>query len=176
MNTITRQPQQDPPLPRSLARPGGQGERSALPRRAHAVAGTLAMALVASFWSGTVLVEVWGSPAQVAWLKQAILYALLVLVPCMAATGASGMFLARHWRHRTVALKRRRMALVGANGLLCMLPLAWVLAERSAQGLLDGPFYALQAAELLAGAVQLALLGLNWRDGYRLRRPVFTAP
>lgn len=66
------------------------------------------------------------------------------------------------------AVKGRRMKAVAANGLLVLLPSAWSLASWANAGRFDGAFYALQGAELLAGAINVTLLVLNLRDGLRL--------
>lgn len=60
------------------------------------------------------------------------------------------------------------MKIVAANGLLVLLPSAFVLASWANAGRFDGAFYALQGLELLAGAANITLLGLNMRDGLRL--------
>ena len=57
---------------------------------------------------------------------------------------------------------------VAANGLLVLLPSAWMLASWANAGRFDGAFYTLQAVELVAGAVNVTLLTLNMRDGLRL--------
>lgn len=138
--------------------------------RIHATAGVLALSTVATFWLSTVVSELLLSPATVAWVKQAILYGMFVLIPAMAATGASGFALARARRGRLVERKQRRMILIALNGLLVMLPSAYFLARRAAQGEFDSLFYAVQGLELAVGLLQLYLLGSNFRDGLRLRR------
>jgi len=60
------------------------------------------------------------------------------------------------------------MKIVAANGLLVLLPSAFVLASWANAGRFDGLFYALQGMELLAGGVNLTLLILNMRDGLKL--------
>lgn len=101
-------------------------------------------------------------------MKNAILTGMWLLIPAMAATGGSGFSLARTRRGRIVEVKARRMKLVAANGVLVLLPSAFVLASWANAGRFDGAFYALQALELLAGAANITLLTLNLRDGLRL--------
>jgi len=60
------------------------------------------------------------------------------------------------------------MKIVAANGLLILLPSAFVLASWANAGRFDAMFYALQGVELLAGAVNFSLLALNMRDGLKL--------
>ncbi|MDF1486565.1 hypothetical protein PY257_15490, partial [Ramlibacter sp. H39-3-26] len=56
-----------------------------------------------------------------------------------------------------------------------LIPSALYLASKARAGEFDSVFYAVQALELVAGAVNITLLGLNMRDGLRmkgrLRRP-----
>ena len=68
----------------------------------------------------------------------------------------------------SVDAKARRMKVAAANGVLVLLPSAYVLASWSNAGRFDGAFFALQGLELVAGAVNITLLVLNLRDGLRL--------
>lgn len=139
-------------------------------RKLHAAAGTLAFGLIACFSATTVLVELLGTPAQIATAKTAILYAMAVLVPALATAGVTGASLGKGWRLPVVTRKTARMILVAANGLLILLPSAVYLALSARSGPLNGLFYTVQAVELLAGAVNITLLGLNLRDGLALAR------
>nr|WP_298639549.1 hypothetical protein [uncultured Cardiobacterium sp.] len=69
------------------------------------------------------------------------------------------------------ATTRAAMSLIAANGLFILLPCAFSLYDRAAAGQFDAIFYAVQTLELLAGATNLALLGLSMRDGFAIRRP-----
>ncbi|MDC8756438.1 hypothetical protein [Janthinobacterium fluminis] len=141
----------------------------------HAIAGGAAMLIVATFWTATVLAEVFGSAATVAAVKHAIVYGIGLLLPCMAATGGSGFALGKLRQGRLVAAKSRRMAILAANGVLVMIPAALFLNHKAAAGGYDAVFYAVQAIELIADAIQLTLMGMNARDGFalagKLRRP-----
>jgi hypothetical protein len=143
-----------------------------MPSRIHPVAGTLALLTVLTFWMATVLAEAFGETSAVIAVKTAIPWGFLILIPALAATGGSGFALARTHSGALVARKRRRMALIAANGVLILVPSAFFLSFKAQAGELDGAFVAVQALELLAGAVNLLLLGLNLRDGLRLRASV----
>lgn len=72
--------------------------------------------------------------------------------------------------------KQKRMPFIAANGILILIPSALFLSFKAQTGAFDTGFYAVQAIELIAGAVNIALLSLNMRDGMRLtgklrRRP-----
>ena len=58
--------------------------------------------------------------------------------------------------------------MIALNGILILAPSAIALGWWASRGSFDAAFYAVQALELIAGAVVLALMGLNLRDGLRL--------
>jgi hypothetical protein len=60
------------------------------------------------------------------------------------------------------------MRFIGMNGMLVLVPAAFFLHSKATVAEFDALFYAVQAVELVAGAVQLAPLGGNLRDGLRL--------
>jgi hypothetical protein len=137
-------------------------------RFVHPVAGTLAILTIATFWTSTALSELFGSPAAVTAIKTAIPWGFLVLVPALAAVGGSGFALAKGRRPKIVAAKIGRMPLIAGNGLLVLIPSALFLASKADAGAFDAGFYAVQAVELVAGAANIVLLGLNMRDGLRM--------
>jgi len=134
----------------------------------HGFFGALALLCILTFWTATVVSELFLGQASVVAVKNAVLIGMWVLIPAMAATGGSGFSLARTRRGRLVEVKGRRMKAAAANGLLLLLPSAWLLASMANAGRFDGVFYALQGLELVAGAVNITLLALNMRDGLRL--------
>lgn len=138
-------------------------------RRVHATAATLALLFIAIFWTSTIVAELFLSETVVTYVKQGIAYALLGFVPVIIAAGASGFAMGRKSMHPLIAAKRRRMPLIGAIGLLILVPAAIFLFVRAQAGLFDHVFYGVQALELLAGVINLVLIGQNFRDGLRLR-------
>jgi hypothetical protein len=136
----------------------------------HAFAGGLALLTICIFWSATVIAELFGDAADIAAVKNGILAGMLVLVPLMAVAGASGFSLGKGWRSPAVQRKKQRMKVVAANGILVLVPSAVFLASKAGAGAFDAAFVAVQAIELIAGAVNIALLSLNMRDGLALRR------
>ncbi|HMN75487.1 MAG TPA: hypothetical protein PKC97_05430 [Burkholderiaceae bacterium] len=140
-----------------------------MPKRAHLAAGILAPLCIATFFVSTIVVELFGSPQSVAQLKSLIVTpGLWILIPTLMAAGGSGMVLSRARSGRLVDTKKKRMPFIAANGLLVLVPCAIFLARWSAAGSFDAAFYAVQAVELVAGAVNLTLMGLNVRDGLKL--------
>ncbi|MFZ2162709.1 MAG: hypothetical protein WAW02_10875 [Sideroxyarcus sp.] len=134
----------------------------------HAFAGAAAILTIASFWTSTLVSEVFMDQTAVAAVKQWVVYGLLLLVPFMAATGGSGFALSKARSGSLLASKKRRMAVIGANGLLLMVPAAIFLNSKAAAGEFDAIFYAVQIIELVVGAIQLTLMSMNFRDGLRL--------
>ena len=138
-------------------------------RPIHLVVGLVATLTIAIFFSSTVLVELFGSPDAVAQVKRLIVSpGLWILVPAIAATGGTGFVLSKSRQGRLVALKMKRMPFIAANGLIVLIPCALFLNNWAAQGVFDTRFYLVQGLELLAGATNLVLMGLNIRDGFRL--------
>jgi hypothetical protein len=134
----------------------------------HASAGTLAMLTIAVFWTFTLVSEIFMDYASVAAVKHAIVYGLFLLVPFMAATGGSGFALGKMRKGPLLDQKKKRMAVIGANGLLVMIPAAIFLNVKAAAGEFDAMFYSVQVVELVVGVVQLTLMGVNFRDGLKL--------
>ena len=143
-------------------------------RRLHLAAGLLALLCLATFWLSTAWVELFGAQATLVQLKSRIVSpGLWVMVLAMAALGVSGALLGRSRRGRLVERRSWRMRCIAANGLLVLVPCALALDHWAAAGRFGAPFHGVQVIELLAGAVNFVLLGLNARDGVRLavRRP-----
>ncbi len=135
----------------------------------HATAGTVALITIATFWTSTILTEIFGTHVQIATLKMAVLWGMLVLIPAMATAGATGGALGKKLRLPQIARKSRRMKIIAANGLLLLLPSAVFLALRAQAGMFDSLFYTVQAIELLAGVANITLLVLNMKDGLSIR-------
>lgn len=140
-------------------------------RKIHAVAGFLAFSFIAAFWLSTAISEAFMSAEAVTTVKNAILYALIVFIPIMIATGGSGFSLAGKSAHPLIAAKRRRMPFIAMNGLLVLVPCAVFLAMKANAGAFDEWFTYVQGLELVAGATNLVLMGLNIRDGRQLTAP-----
>ena len=137
-------------------------------RSIHLAAGLVGLATILAFWSVTVATELAGDHAMIAAAKHGILWGMVVLVPAMAAVGGTGFNLGGRSTAPVVAAKRRRMRVIALNGLLILVPSAFFLAGRAPTGNFDPAFVLVQAVELTAGAVNIALMGLNLRDGLRL--------
>ncbi len=136
--------------------------------RIHAIAGAIGFLTILAFWSSTVISELFGSHETVAMVKGAILKGMFILIPAMVIVGGSGFSLAGGRTDALVLAKKMRMPVIGANGLLILVPVAFILEARASAGQFDTVFYALQGVELIAGAVNLILMGLNIRDGLAL--------
>ncbi len=134
----------------------------------HGIAGAVAMLSIVSFWTSTAISELFLAPEAVIAVKQAILQGMWVLIPAMVITGGSGFSLAGGRSGRLVDAKKKRMPIIALNGLLIMVPSAFFLSHKASASEFDPVFYVVQVVELAVGVVQLALMGLNFRDGLRL--------
>ncbi|WP_439502403.1 hypothetical protein [Aminobacter ciceronei] len=136
----------------------------------HAAAGGVALLTVSCFWIATIAAELTANAEIIATAKAVILAGMVVLIPAMIIAGGTGFSLGKGWRRPGVQHKKRRMRIIAANGLLVLLPSAYVLAGWAAEGRFDTAFIIVQTVELAAGALNIALLSLNMRDGLALRR------
>lgn len=136
--------------------------------KAHAMAGFIGFLMIALFWTSTVYSELFTDHATIAAVKAAILNGMFIFLPAMAIVGASGMSLGGKRHDRLSLAKKKRMPIIAANGLLILLPAAFYLESKAASGAFDTPFYAIQVLELMAGAANLTMMGLNIRDGLAL--------
>lgn len=134
----------------------------------HPVAGVIGFVMILTFWLSTATSELFGSTAAIATVKETIPWGFLILVPALAIAGASGFRLGGASSDRRIVSKRRRMPIIAANGVFILIPAALYLATLASRGEFGTVFYAVQAIELLAGAVNLTLMALNIRDGFRL--------
>lgn len=129
----------------------------------------LSVLCILTFFTSSILVEMIGSPEPVAAVKHLIVFpGLFILVPAIAATGATGMALSKNRKGMLVNHKKRRMPFIGANGILILIPAAITLDHLAAAGSFNTTFYVVQGVELLAGACNLYLMGLNMRDGLKM--------
>ena len=134
----------------------------------HPIAGTIAMLCIGSFWLATLVSELFLTQEAIVLVKHSILQAMWVMIPAMVATGGSGFALLGERKGNLLSGKKMRMKIIAANGLLVLLPCAFYLYGKAAAGEMDTSFYALQALELLAGAINFSLMALNFRDGLKL--------
>lgn len=142
----------------------------------HAAFGAAALLIIATFWTATVTTIVIGDKYLISMVKTGIAWGLLALIPMLILTGVSGSRLGQNMRGALIGAKQKRMKLIAFNGIVFLVPSALILLPLAMQGQ-GGPLYwAIQTLELLAGAANITLLGLNMRDGLRLtRRRALTA-
>ena len=140
----------------------------------HRTCAVLAFVTIASFFSSTLISELFSSHQTVAQVKQVIAYAVWGLIPLMAITGATGAKLAPNVKKEVgpIGRKKKRMPIIAINGLVVLLPAALYLNSLASQGDFGATFYTIQVIELMAGAVNLTLMSLNLRDVFTMKRKV----
>jgi len=107
-----------------------------MPKKIHLIAGIPATLTIATFFLSTLYVELFATHEAVAMVKALIVMpGLFILVPAIAATGGSGVFLSKGRKGRLVEVKMKRMPFIAANGLLIMIPCAIVLNRWQLLGL-----------------------------------------
>lgn len=138
-------------------------------KRLHALAGAVALLCIAGFWLCTVIAEFFLDAAAIVAVKTGILRAMWLLIPAVIITGVSG-FALRGGRvgGQLVARKQRRMPFIAGIGLFVLLPAAVLLQRKAMAGEFDATFAVIQSVELVAGAINLWLLGSNFAAGLRL--------
>jgi len=97
-----------------------------------------------------------------------VLRGMIILIPAMVIVGATGMSLGAKRKDPFTKAKKKRMPIIALNGLLVLLPSAFFLASKASAEEFDTMFYTVQAIELVAGALNLTLMGLNMRDGLKM--------
>ena len=137
-------------------------------KRVHAIAGGIGFVMILSFWTSTAFSELFASHETIADVKALILKGMFILIPSMVIVGASGMAMGRRRKDPPARAKKKRMPVIAMNGLLILLPAAWFLAGKAAADEFDSTYYAVQVIELIAGAANLTMMGLNMRDGFRM--------
>jgi hypothetical protein len=137
-------------------------------QRIHPFGGIIGFLLILTFWASTALSELFGSSLTVSVVKQTIPWGFLILVPALIIAGASGFRMAGASQNPGILAKKRRMPFIAGNGLFILIPCALYLAALASRGDFGYLFYAVQAIELVAGAVNLTLMSLNIRDGLQL--------
>lgn len=138
-------------------------------QKLHATASTLGLVLIAAFFVSSVVAEMGGDHDTILRVKTAICFALFALVPIMGAAGVSGQRLAGKSRAPIIRQKKRRMQLVVMNAAFILIPCALALYWLASHGRFGAMFTAVQAIELLAGAVNITLLAQNLRAGLQMR-------
>lgn len=134
----------------------------------HLIAGMVATLTIATFFTATVIAELFGTQQQIVLVKNLIVTpGLFILIPAIALTGMTGFKLSQTRQGKLIATKQFRMMFIAANGLMILLPAALHLQHLAGLGAFNTLFYLIQGVELLAGAVNLVLMSLNIRDGLR---------
>lgn len=141
-----------------------------LKAKIHAIAGVIGFVTILIFWTMTIYAEVFGTHTTILVVKNMVLKGMLILIPAMAIAGGMGMSIGRKRRDVPGIAKKKRMPIIGANGLLVLVPSAFYLASKATNGDFDTAFYTVQAVELIAGLANLTMIGLNIRDGLRMTK------
>lgn len=143
----------------------------------HKVAAICALILIATFQVSTIVADFFATAVQIAYVKSAILMFIPLLILSMIATGITANKLYPNAVMGIFKVKQMRLKIAAINGMLILLPAAILLARWSESGQFDNLYWTIQILEIIAGLVNLTMIGLNIRDGIRLgRRASLNAP
>ena len=135
----------------------------------HPIAGVTGFILILAFVLSTVFSELFGSYETIATVKRIIFWGMFVLLVALAGAGASGLSLLGKRTEPLALTKQQRGPISFMTSLLVLLPSAFFLSRWASANSFDGWFYGVQALELVASALVIAMVGLNIRDGLALR-------
>lgn len=136
----------------------------------HRIAAITATLCIATFFTSTLLVEIFGTKESIQLVKSLIVFpGLFILVPAIATAGATGAAMAKLRRGKVIERKSKRMPIIAFNGIVILIPAAYFLNQWAKAGEFDSIFYGVQLLELMAGAVNLSLMVLNIKDGRKFR-------
>jgi hypothetical protein len=136
----------------------------------HAAAGFIGFMMIVLFWSSTVISELFGSHDTIYTVKTLVLWGMCIMIPAMAIVGATGMSLGQKRKDAPALAKKKRMPLIAMNGLMVLVPAAIFLQWKAGNNAFDMTFYIVQCVELVAGAFNLTMMGLNIRDGFAMTK------
>jgi len=145
-------------------------------RTGHGVAGGTALLLALTFLVASVAVELFGSDHAVAGVKRGILFTVPILAICAIVAGGSGSWLSGKSQAKVISRKAKRMRIIGGNALFVLIPCSVMLDRMASAGEFGTRFTALQTIEFIFGLINVTLLGLNMRDGLRMRARRGRAP
>ena len=77
-----------------------------MPRKIHPIAGVTGFLLILTFWTSTILSELFGTYETIAAVKSMIVSGLWVLVPAMAIVGATGMSIGKNRKDAPALAKK----------------------------------------------------------------------
>ncbi|GIC78850.1 hypothetical protein [Moritella sp. F3] len=139
-------------------------------KKIHKTAAIFAFLFITSFLTSTIVADFFATPQQIAHVKSSVLMFIPGLILAMMITGISAAKLYPGVAKGPFKVKQTRMKIAAINGVFILLPAAIVLAKWSGLGQFNDLYWTVQIVEIIAGMVNLAMIGLNIRDGIRLGR------
>lgn len=132
----------------------------------HKVFAIVAFATIVTFWTSTLIVELFFNYPSIALVKSLIVYpGLFILIPSIIITAITGNIIAKKSKKtELVKVKKRRMPIIAFNGIVILIPCAIYLNILASTGTFDTIFYSVQGLELIAGAINITLMFLNIKD------------
>ncbi|MGO4731133.1 hypothetical protein [Paenibacillus sp. JNUCC-31] len=138
-------------------------------KKLHAFASIISFLCIAVFLISTIIVDLFCSHETIARLKSLIvLPGLIILIPAMAITGATGFKISRGRKGKIIDKKKKRMPFIALIGVLIMIPSAILLDMWASTGQFGVKFLLVQLIEIICGSFNLFLMSMSMRDGFVL--------
>lgn len=118
-------------------------------RKIHLLAAIVSTICIATFFTSTIIVELFGSKEAISMLKALIVTpGLYILIPAMALVGGTGFSASQNRQGKMIAAKKKRMPFIAVNGLFILTPCVIFLSIWATTGIFDARFYIVQGIEL----------------------------
>lgn len=140
----------------------------------HKLAGYTVLFVLTCFWLALVVSDFFFDHDALALVRQGIVIALGVLVPAIIVAEISGGKLGLSYQGNAALIKKKKLRakIMAINGALIMVPAAFFLYYKSANGEFDNAFLMVQVLELLVGSYQYYAVFTNVMGGRRLMKEV----
>lgn len=136
----------------------------------HIVGSLIAVITVGIFFSSSLVSEFNQQIDFTFQIKKGIFYSLPILLITMPMIGVTGNILAGNSNHPLILEKKKRMRLIGINGVL-LITMACLLFYWAKNSMYGQAFTIIQVVELLLGFSNLILLIKNFLTGRKLSLP-----
>lgn len=140
----------------------------------HKLAGYTVLFVLTCFWLALVISDFFFDHDALAVVRQGIVIALAVLVPAIIVAEISGGKLGSRYNGNDALIKKKKLRakMMAINGAIIMVPAAFFLYYKSANGEFDDAFLVVQVLELLVGSYQYYAVFTNVMGGRALMKEV----
>lgn len=137
--------------------------------RVHGIFAYLSLFTIVTFFSSTIVAELFFEHQSIALVKSLIVApGLFVLIPSLILTALTGNMIARKSKKLDlIAIKKRRTPKIAALGIFILIPCAIYLNFLASNMIFDLKYYLVQSLEIIAGATNIYLMAKNISDSIK---------